>query len=123
MDEATRAAVAEALAGFEALALPPAATGAEARKPRLHFGTVLTGDQFINSEEIRAALHARFGAQAVEMEGAAVAQVCERFARDCVVVRCLSDLAGHESHMDILAFLAFTAENAAAVVRRLLPAL
>ena len=35
----------------------------------------------------------KFGAQAIDMEGAAVAQVAEQFGIPLVVVRCLSDLA------------------------------
>ena len=55
------------------------------------------------------------------MEGAALAQVCERFKVPCVVVRCLSDRAGEDSHIDFAAFLAEAGNLAAVVVRRLIP--
>jgi nucleoside phosphorylase len=38
-------------------------------------------------------------------------------------VRCLSDLAGEESHIDFAAFLPAAADMAAIVVRRLIPAM
>jgi len=77
------------------------------------FGTILTGDQFINCEKTRKRLFAEFQADAVEMEGGAVSQVAERFEIPWVVVRCLSDLAGDESHMDFNTFLTETADKAA----------
>ena len=55
------------------------------------------------------------------MEGGALAQVAERFGVPCIVVRCLSDLAGAESHMDFAKFLPLAANAATIVVRRVLP--
>jgi adenosylhomocysteine nucleosidase len=118
-----RAAVAGALDGFTLPALSAAATGGAPRVPRLRFGTVLTGDQFINCEATRRRLFESFAAQAVEMEGAAVAQIAERYGVPCVIFRSLSDLAGAGSHLDFAAFLAATAEGAARVLRRVIPAL
>jgi adenosylhomocysteine nucleosidase len=113
----------EHLDGFTLPPLPAAVTGGQARQPTVRFGTILSGDQFINCETTRKRLFDRFQAQAVEMEGAAVAQVAAQFNAPCVVVRCLSDLAGGESHLDFPAFLAATAESAAQVLRRIVPAL
>lgn len=86
---------------------------------RLAFGPVLSGDQFINSETVREQLHKDFGALAVEMEGAAVAQVAAMSNLPTVVVRSLSDLAGRDSHLDFGQFIAAVAPMAAIVVRRL----
>jgi adenosylhomocysteine nucleosidase len=114
----------DGLAGFELPPLSAAATGSKPRRPKLHFGTILSGDQFINAAEARRALRRRFpGALAVEMEGAAAAQIAERHDAPCVVVRAVSDLAGAESHVDFLAFLPAAGAAAAMAVRRILPAL
>jgi adenosylhomocysteine nucleosidase len=113
----------ERLDGFALPPLPAAVTGGAPRQPTIRFGTILSGDQFINCEATRKRLFDRFQAQAVEMEGAAVAQVAAQFNAPCIVVRCLSDLAGGESHLDFPAFLAATAESAAQVLRRIVPAL
>jgi adenosylhomocysteine nucleosidase len=109
------------LTGVELPLLPAAATGEEARRPSLTFGTIVSGDQFINCEDTRRRLFSEFGAQAVEMEGAALAQVAQQFGASAVTVRCLSDLAGAESYMDFMAFLSSASEIAAAVLRRILP--
>jgi len=111
------------LTGYAPPELPSSVTGDVPRQPSVRFGTILSGDQFINCEATRQRLFDRFHAQAVEMEGAAVAQVAAQFQVPCVVVRCLSDLAGGESHLDFAAFLPYAAEIAAQVLRRIVPIL
>ena len=123
LDPALRDALAGALREIDLPPLPAVAIGGLARVPLVRFGTVLSGDQFINCIATREELFATFAAQAVEMEGAAIAQVAERYGATCVVVRCLSDLAGADSHVDFQSFLSAAAETAARVVRRLIPVL
>jgi adenosylhomocysteine nucleosidase len=107
------------LAGYAPPPLAASVLGEEkGRQPRLVFGTVVTGDIFVNSSAMRERLHERWSAQAVEMEGAAVAQVAERFGVPAIVIRALSDLAGAESHMDFGQFLDVASEAAADVVRK-----
>jgi adenosylhomocysteine nucleosidase len=116
-----RQAIADAVAGLE---LPPFDAGnGVLRQGRILLGRILSGDQFVNCTDTRLRLHGDFRGQAVEMEGAALAQVAERFGANCVVVRCLSDLAGADSHVDFRTFLPSAANAAAAVVRRLIPVL
>lgn len=112
----------DAVAGLALEALP-AEVGVGARLPSIHFGTILTGDSFINAEEHRQRLHGEFAAKAVEMEGGAVAQVARRWGDDIpfVNVRCLSDLAGRSSHLDFRAFLPIAARYASQVAHRLAP--
>lgn len=90
------------------------------RTPVFVFGTVATGDQFIESEADRMRIHEAFGAQAVEMEGAAVAQVAAHFGVDHLVIRAISDLAGPGSEVDFDRFLAEVTTNSIRVVRALL---
>ena len=104
------------------LSLPPFAAGGSPRPARIQLGRVLTGDQFVNCAATRDRLARDFKSHAVEMEGAALAQISERFGAACVVVRCLSDMAGEDSHIDFAAFLPEAANLAAIVVRRLIPA-
>ncbi len=100
----------------------PEKVGVGRRRPHIAFGPIATGDCFVNSERTRKRLHGIYGAQACEMEGGAVAQVAERFGNlPLVNVRCLSDLAGAESHIDFGAFVPIAARNASLVAHRLAP--
>lgn len=66
--------------------------------PRVAQGPVLSGDQFICDPDRLAALRADLpGAQCVEMEGAAVAQVCYEEGIPLTVVRTISDTADHNA--------------------------
>lgn len=85
------------------------------------FGTVLTGDYYLSCTNTRNALYKKFRADAIEMEGAAIAQVCCNWHKPFVIVRVLSDLAGHDSHMDFDTFVDSSSEKAANVVTKLLP--
>lgn len=120
--------VARLRAALTGLALEPLpeAVGAGRRTPTVHFGPIATGDRFVNSERLRRRLHEELGAHAVEMEGGAVAQAARRWSKEgddipFVNVRCLSDLAGAESHLDFRAFLPVAARYASLVAHRLAP--
>lgn len=110
------------LDGFALPELPPAAGGTGA-SPRITYGTILTGDQYLHCESTRNRLHADFAALAIEMEGGALAQVCEAFGIPWLVIRALSDLAGTDSGVDFNLFVEQVAISSARVLLHLLPAL
>ena len=112
----------EALAGFELEPLPRE-IDAGRRQPSIHFGHILTGDSFVSYEALRERLRTEFQAQAVEMEGGAVAQMARRWGEDIPVVnvRCLSDLAGRESNLVFRTFLPVASRLASQVAHRLAP--
>jgi len=99
-----------------------AATHAHADGARIHEGLVVSGDRFVatraESEQLRALLP---DALAVEMEGAAVAQVCHDFARPFAIVRTISDRADDAAHGDFLSFIDEVASrHSAAIVQAFL---
>ncbi|HTI76430.1 MAG TPA: 5'-methylthioadenosine/adenosylhomocysteine nucleosidase [Mycobacterium sp.] len=87
------------------------------------YGTVLSGDQYLNCEATRERLRSELGGQAIEMEGGAVAQVCEAFGIPWLLIRALSDLAGGNALFDFTTFVDQAAESSAAILQRLLPVL
>ncbi|HYC06029.1 MAG TPA: 5'-methylthioadenosine/adenosylhomocysteine nucleosidase [Azospirillaceae bacterium] len=118
LDAGLEAKLRPVLESVELPEMPAAVTGGAPRRPSVRWGTILTGDQFLNCGATRDRLHRDFRAQAVEMEGAAIAQVASRFGVPCLVVRSLSDLAGEESHMDFPQFCRAAAEGASILLRR-----
>ena len=74
--------------------------------PKLVYGDIASGDQFINSEEKREEILSHLpGIQCVEMEGAAVAQVCLEFGVPFTVIRTISDTADHNARIDFGKFI------------------
>lgn len=74
--------------------------------PRLHRGLVASGDEFITSSQKIAALKLALpDTLAVEMEGAAVAQVCFEFGVPFAVLRTISDKANESATIDFKSFL------------------
>jgi len=108
-------------AGLESLALPA--------KTLLHHGLMASGDRFVSgmqeSRNLRMALkQGGHEVLAVEMEGAAVAQVCFDYGLPFAAVRTISDRADDTAHVDFPVFVKDVASlYAQAIVRRLLEAL
>lgn len=74
--------------------------------PRVHRGLIASGDEFISSRTRMSALKNTLPqVLAVEMEGAAVAQVCFEFDIPFAVIRTISDGANEESAGDFLQFI------------------
>ena len=84
-----------------------ASTDTHAVAANIHAGLVISGDRFVATRAESDALRALLpDALAVEMEGAAVAQVCHDFARPFGVVRTISDRADDAAHGDFQRFVA-----------------
>lgn len=87
---------------------------------KVYLGCIVTGDQFIASEEKRRWLLETFDAYATEMEGGAVAQVCVSNEVPFVIIRTLSDLANEDASVDIEKFFAYASHNSALLVLEML---
>jgi adenosylhomocysteine nucleosidase len=87
-----------------------------------HCGLVVSGDRFVsNSAESRALQALLPDALAVEMEGAAIAQVCADYDVAFAAVRTISDRADDDAHGDFTAFIQATASPySAAIIMALL---
>ncbi len=85
-------------------------------------GRILSGDQFLNSTEQMSELRETFAAACVEMEGAAVAQVCSKWQIPFVIIRSISDAGDEASAVDFRSFMPLAAKHARLVVRGVLQA-
>lgn len=87
--------------------------------PSIHAvtGLIATGDTFMSDPERVEFVRKTFkDLQAVEMEGAAIAQVAHQYGIPFVVIRALSDIAGQESDISFDQFLETAAVNSANLV-------
>lgn len=85
---------------------PAAVADFALQAPRLHTGLIATGDRFVSTTaECRALQQALPEALAVEMEGAAVAQVCGDYGMPFAALRTISDRADDDAHADFSRFI------------------
>jgi adenosylhomocysteine nucleosidase len=88
------------------------ARAAHASGHAVHRGLIVSGDRFVCTSAESTALRAALpDALAVEMEGAAVAQVCHDFARPFAVMRTISDRADDSAPGDFSRFVADVASG------------
>ena len=81
-------------------------------KPKLVLGDIASGDQFISSlEKIRMLNSSLPSACCVEMEGAAIAQVCYEYQLPFSIIRIISDNANDNANIDFVRFSDAIASN------------
>lgn len=86
-------------------------------KPKMLLGDVASGDQFFASHNQKEALHKSLPTiLCVEMEGAAVAQVCFEYDIPFAIIRTISDTADDKSHIDFPRFIKSIASNYATAI-------
>jgi adenosylhomocysteine nucleosidase len=90
--------------------------------PNLHIGDIASGDQFFAYNEQKLTLHAVLHTiLCVEMEGAAVAQVCFEHKVNFVIIRTISDAADEQSHIDFPKFIEeVSSKYSVAIIKHLL---
>lgn len=71
----------------------------------IKIGVIATGDQFITNYQLSKIIEKKFNAIAVEMEGAAVAQVCMLCKVPFIIIRSISDNPNNKNHLDYEKFL------------------
>ncbi len=114
-----------------ALADPEALLGSGAmqefavHEPKVHAGLIVSGDRFVaTTQECHALRNALPEALAVEMEGAAVAQVCHEWGVPSVAIRAISDRADDSADIDFSRFVSEVgAKYSAGIVQLWLSAL
>lgn len=91
---------------FEQLVAEPTRRELRLGTPRVIVGDIASGDRFVSTDAERRSLRQRVpSAACVEMEGAAVAQVCYEQGVPLGVVRVISDSANNEAALDFGRFI------------------
>ncbi|WP_350294908.1 5'-methylthioadenosine/adenosylhomocysteine nucleosidase [Limnohabitans sp. Rim8] len=86
-------------------------------RPQMHQGLIVSGDRFVsNRRESQQLQQSLPDALAVEMEGAAVAQVCHDYGVPFAAMRTVSDRADDDAHADFLKFVTHVASRYSAAI-------
>jgi adenosylhomocysteine nucleosidase len=109
--DASLLAAAQRAAGTVKLSRGPRAEADPA--PRILEGLIVTGDAFVADPSRRTEIHTSLKASAVEMEGAAVAQVCSRFRIPFLLIRSITDRADGQASNSYQQFVETSSGNAA----------
>lgn len=83
-------------------------------------GKIISGDQFVADRSMVTHLYDTFRAACVEMEGAAVAHVCDMNQIPFVIVRSMSDKADGGANVNFLEFTALASRRSYEIVSRML---
>jgi len=86
----------------------------------LHEGIIATGDQFIASEEKKEFIAKTFNADALEMEGASVAVVCDALDVPFFILRSISDAADMDAGFNFEEFVESSAKISAEFLMKML---
>ncbi|OQY34051.1 MAG: 5'-methylthioadenosine/S-adenosylhomocysteine nucleosidase [Spirochaetaceae bacterium 4572_59] len=94
------------------------------RDPAIHLipGKIASGDIFVHKDEQIQKIRKDFSdVTAVEMESAAIAQVCHSFKTPFLIIRAISDVTGdEENHVSYDEFMPIAAKNSIDMVQKIL---
>ena len=83
-------------------------------------GTIATADSFCDKPEIAKMVRKEFNAECVEMEGAAVAQVCYLDKIPFLVIRGISDTPNGNNKIDFRKYLEIASKQSAKILQNLI---
>ena len=86
---------------------------------KLQEGVIATGDQFVADEARKNWIGETFGADALEMEGASVAVVCDALSVPFFILRAISDSADMDAGFDFDEFLKSSAKKSANFIMKM----
>lgn len=82
-------------------------------------GIIASGDIFCNDINMKCKIRNEFNADCVEMEGAAIAQVCYLNEIPFIVIRSISDIPNGKNEIDFNEYLEFASKNCAEFIKQL----
>ena len=82
-------------------------------------GTIASGDIFLTDTNLKEKIKQDFNDACVEMEGAAIAQVCTLNNIPFLVIRSISDIPNGKNEIDFNEYLKFASKNCAEFIKQL----
>ena len=86
---------------------------------KIIFGTIASGDMFLTDTKLKETIKQNFNADCVEMEGAAIAQVCTLNSIPFLVIRSISDIPNGKNEIDFNEYLKLASKNCAEFISQL----
>ncbi len=86
----------------------------------IKIGTIASGDIFCNSIKMKEKINNKFNADAIEMEGAAIAQVCYLDKVPFVVIRSISDTPNGSNEITFKEYLKLASKRCADILNEIL---
>ena len=86
----------------------------------IKIGTIATGDIFCTDLKMKEKIRKKFDSDAIEMEGAAIAQVCKLDNIPFLVIRSISDKPNGDNHITFDQFLEKASKRCAKIIKEFL---
>ena len=83
---------------------------------KIKIGTIASGDIFCTEIKMKEKIRQKFNADAIEMEGAAIAQVCKLDNIPFIVIRSISDKPNGDNHIIFEQFLEKASKRCAEII-------
>lgn len=87
---------------------------------KIKIGTIASGDIFCTESKMKEKIKTKFNADAIEMEGAAIAQVCKLDCMPCIIIRSISDKPNGNNHITFAEHLEKASKRCAMIVKEFL---
>ena len=87
---------------------------------KIKIGTVASGDIFCTEEWMMEKIHSKFNADAIEMEGAAIAQVCYLDKVPFIVIRSISDSPNGNNNITFEKYLELASKRCSEILKRII---
>ena len=87
---------------------------------KIKIGTIASGDIFCTELKMKEKIRTKFNSDAIEMEGAAIAQVCKLDNVPFLVIRSISDKPNGDNHITFEEFLEKASKRCAKIIKEFL---
>lgn len=87
---------------------------------KIKIGIIASGDIFCTELKMKEKIRSKFNADAIEMEGAAIAQVCKLDNVPFIIIRSISDKPDGNNNITFKQFLEFASKRCAEIIKEFL---